>query len=48
MNFQPLFTAARVLTATYRIVSTVILLAYIGRRLKDNKLDGPRPRRRQF
>lgn len=29
MNFQPLFTTARVLRAVYRIVSTSVLLVYI-------------------
>lgn len=32
MNFQPLFTTARVLRAVYRIVSTSILLGYMLKR----------------
>lgn len=35
MNFQPLFTASRVITAVYRVVSTTVLLAYLARRLKE-------------
>lgn len=34
MNFQPLFTTARVITAIYRITSTTVLLVYLARRLR--------------
>lgn len=32
MNFQPLFTAARVMHAVYRITSTALLLVYLAKR----------------
>lgn len=44
MNFTPLFTTARVLRATYQVVTTTVLLYYLGKRLKDGK--GPRRRTR--
>jgi hypothetical protein len=34
MNFQPLFTTARVLTAVYRVASTTLLLIYLARRVR--------------
>lgn len=37
MNFQPLFTASRVITAVYRIVSTTLLLAYLAQRMREGK-----------
>lgn len=37
MNLQPLFTTSRVITATYRIVSTSLLLYYLAKRLKDGR-----------
>jgi len=33
INFVPLFTTARVLTATYKIATTVFLLFYLSRRI---------------
>lgn len=37
MNFQPLFTTARVITAVYRIASTTLLLVYLSRRLSSGR-----------
>lgn len=37
MNFQPLFTTTRVVTATYRIISTTLLLLYLARRVRDKR-----------
>lgn len=37
MNFIPLFTTARVLSATYKIASTIFLLYYLGRRLSKGR-----------
>lgn len=34
MNLQPLFTAARVITAVYRITSTSLLLVYLAQRVR--------------
>lgn len=42
MNFQPLFTSARVVTAIYRIVSTTLLLIYLARRVGSGRAV-PRP-----
>jgi len=44
VNFQPLFTTARVITAVYRITSTTLLLLYLARRLKQGR---PIPRAAQ-
>lgn len=44
MNFQPLFTTARVITAIYRITSTTLLLLYLARRVSQGK---PVPRASQ-
>mgnify|MGYP000169640925 CR=1 FL=1 len=35
MNFQPLFTTSRVVTALYRTVSTTVLFYYLMKRLKQ-------------
>jgi hypothetical protein len=45
MMLQPLFTTARVITATYRIISTTMLLIYIAKRIKDGR-ETPRNGRR--
>lgn len=37
MNFEPLFTTARVVTAIYRITSTALLLYYIAKRMRQNR-----------
>lgn len=37
MNFEPLFTTARVVTAIYRITSTTLLLYYIAKRIRQGK-----------
>lgn len=37
MNFVPLFTTARVITAIYRITSTTLLLLYLARRVSQRK-----------
>lgn len=37
MNFQPLFTTARVITAVYRIASTTLLLAYLMGRVRNGQ-----------
>jgi hypothetical protein len=37
MNFQPLFTTARVVTAVYRIASTTLLLMYLARRVRKKQ-----------
>ncbi len=37
MNFEPLFTTARVVTAIYRITSTTLLLYYIAKRMRQGK-----------
>lgn len=42
MNFQALFTSARVVTATYRVISTSLLLYYLLRRKAEGR---PIPRR---
>jgi hypothetical protein len=41
MNFQPLFTTARVITAVYRIASTTLLLIYLAQRLKTQRRVNP-------
>ncbi len=38
MNFQPLFTTARVITAVYRITSTTLLLVYLARRVRRGQV----------
>lgn len=38
MNFQPLFTTARVITAVYRVASTTLLLLYLARRVKRGQV----------
>jgi hypothetical protein len=42
-NFAHLYTTAKVLRATYRIVTTSILLYYIARRLADKTKQTPHP-----
>lgn len=37
MNFSPLFTTARVIRASYQIVSTLILFYYIADRAKNGR-----------
>ena len=37
LNFQPLFTTARVVTAIYRIASTTLLLMYLARRVSSRR-----------
>lgn len=37
MNFQPLYTTARVMTALYRVVSTALLLTYLVRRVSTGE-----------
>jgi hypothetical protein len=37
MNFEPLFTTARVVTAIYRITSTTLLLYYIAKRMRQGR-----------
>lgn len=37
MNFQPLFTTARVVTAVYRVASTTLLLIYLAQRVSDGR-----------
>jgi len=37
MNFQPLFTTARVITAVYRIASTTLLLLYLAQRISNGR-----------
>ncbi len=37
INFQPLFTTARVITAVYRIASTTLLLIYLVHRVSEGK-----------
>jgi len=37
MNFQPLFTTARVITAVYRVASTTLLLLYLARRVNGGR-----------
>ena len=37
MNFEPLFLTARVVTASYRIISTGLLLYYLATRIKDGR-----------
>ena len=37
VNFQPLFTTARVVTATYRVISTTLLLLYLARRVREKR-----------
>lgn len=44
MTFTHLFTTARVLRATYQIVSTTLLLYYIARRAREGR---PLVRRRR-
>lgn len=34
MNFQPLFTTARVIRAIYQVTSTSLLLIYLARRVR--------------
>lgn len=38
MNFQPLFTTARVITAVYRVASTTLLLLYLAQRLNEGRV----------
>lgn len=35
MNFEPLFTTSRVVTAIYRTVSTTVLFYYLCKRIKQ-------------
>jgi len=46
MNFQPLFSTARVVTAVYRIASTTLLLIYLAKRVssKPTSIEGRRYR----
>ena len=44
MNFTHLFTTARVLRATYQVVSTTLLLYYLAKRLKEGKTTRHRTR----
>lgn len=37
MNFQPLFTTARVITAVYRVASTTLLLLYLAQRVSEGR-----------
>lgn len=37
INFNPLYTTARVVTAIYRVASTTLLLLYLGKRIKDGR-----------
>jgi hypothetical protein len=37
MNFQPLFTTARVVTAVYRVASTTLLLIYLAHQLRHGR-----------
>lgn len=37
MNFEPLFLTARVVAATYRIVSTALLLYYLTKQINDGR-----------
>mgnify|MGYP006345618203 CR=1 FL=1 len=46
MNFQPLFTTSRVITAVYRTVSTTVLLYYLAKRMKEGR--APRERVGRF
>jgi hypothetical protein len=46
MNFQPLFTTSRVITAVYRTVSTTVLLYYLAKRMKEGR--APRERTGRF
>lgn len=45
MTFEPLFVTARVVTATYRIVSTTLLLYYLMKRINNGR-EVPRNGRR--
>lgn len=47
INFQPLFTTARVVTAIYRVTSTTLLLLYLARRVKQRKTIPNAVRRRR-
>lgn len=38
MNFQALFTTARVVTAVYRIASTTLLLVYLAKRVSEKRV----------
>lgn len=37
INFQPLFTTARVVTAVYRVASTSLLLLYLAQRVRSGR-----------
>lgn len=37
MNLTHLFTMSRVVTAVYRIISTTLLLFYLGKKLREKK-----------
>ena len=37
MNFKPVFTAAKVVSAIYKIVSTVLLLGYLFKRTREGR-----------
>ena len=37
MTFEPLFLTSRVVVATYRTLSTTVLLYYLLKRMKDRK-----------
>ncbi len=37
MTLEPLFTTARVVTATYRIISTTLLLYYLTKRINNGR-----------
>lgn len=47
INFQPLFTTARVVTAIYRVTSTTLLLLYLARRVRERKTIPNAVRRRR-
>ena len=44
MNFQPLYTTARVLRATYQVVSTALLLYYLSKRIVRSEVKQGLPR----
>ena len=48
MNFQHLFTTARVVRATYQIISTSLLLYYLASRSNGRRLHRPRKRLSRF
>lgn len=37
MNFSPLFLTARVLKASYQVISTAILLYYLSQRIAEGR-----------